>query len=275
MDQSIRGLEEIQEKSDILSRELEKWFQTRENTINIIKNILTELAEHHRNVKIASITGGSVSLVGYILSTIGAVMLFTPVAAAGLGLLIAGGVVAGAGGVTSAGANITKLIIEKLKKRDIRQKIETDAEQLEKIREIISKVDELITEMQDLSDAGALRSAIQNVPPSIKNLIQLSSNGFTGITAAFLLLGRTVPFDDIGQVAVKTLAYSTRLAVGKVSLGAIGLILSVIEIGYYAHGLRKQTKSVTEKQLMEWLTQLEKELESFREFSNVYLKDLD
>ena len=263
MDENIRSLEE---KSSSLLAELETWFLKREETITEIKKILAEMAEHNKNVKIASITGGSVSLAGSAVSIVGAVMLFSPFAPVGIGLLIGGGVAAGVGGVTSAGANITHLIIEKLKRDGTKGKIENDAEQMKRIVEKMEEINELYKKLQEeIPDDTLRRQAVNKLPSSVKHLLQLGFSGFTGIKAGlkiFKFSGTVQVFTTTG----KALGYSTKLVAGKIGLGAIGVVLSAVEIGYNAHGLIKKTKSVTEEQLEEWLSKLQEELEYFKEF---------
>ena len=261
MDENIRSLEE---KSSSLLAELETWILKREETITEIKNVLAEMAEYNKNVKIASITGGSVSLAGSAVSIVGAFMLFSPFAP--VGLLIGGGVAAGVGGVTSAAANITHLIIEKLKRDGTKGKIENDAEQMKRIVEKMEEINELYKKLQEeIPDDTLRRQAVNKLPSSVKHLLQLGFSGFTGIKAGlkiFKFSGTVQVFTTTG----KTLGYSTKLVAGKIGLGAIGVVLSAVEIGYNAHGLIKKTKSVTEEHLEEWLSKLQEELEYFKEF---------
>ena len=246
----------MEEKVFRLVTELKVWILKREATIKEIKNILEELAMHNKNVKIASISGGSVSLVGSVLCTVGAGLLFSPLAPVGIGLLIGGGVTAGVGGATSLGASITHLIIEKLREKDTKGIIENDAKQSEILCNTVKEIEEYFNTSTSKVSA----------PLVIRGLVGGAS---TSVNVGMELLR----FRGVLQAAGKTFGQTTKFAVGKIGLGAIGVVLSTVEIGYYAHGLRMKTKTVTEKELKKCVSKLEEELECIKKELDKALSD--
>ncbi|KAL0483500.1 hypothetical protein AKO1_014529 [Acrasis kona] len=111
---------------------VKEWFDNLNDLIPELLSLADTLDVHHRNVKIAHISGTSASLVGTALVVGGFVGSFFTFGLS-LGLSIAGGAMGIAGAATSAGASVTEWGIIRSELKKIQNKLNADAKLRDKI----------------------------------------------------------------------------------------------------------------------------------------------
>ncbi|XP_025099756.1 uncharacterized protein LOC112567324 [Pomacea canaliculata] len=89
----------------------------------IIRRIIKDLDEAHKNINIANATASAISLIGGVM-TVGGAILAIPTAGLSLSVAGAGALVAGAGGVVGLTASIVEHIIQKHNLYEVQQRWE-------------------------------------------------------------------------------------------------------------------------------------------------------
>ena len=131
------------------------WIPIRQRTMEQLGELATKLHQHHRNLKISTVTGASVGTVGGALSIVGLIVApFT--LGAGLLVSVVGAGIFGAGGLVMSGSKIVEIILKKLGLKDVQAAIKEDHEactklqqQLDCLEDFISKLAQILKPLDD------------------------------------------------------------------------------------------------------------------------------
>jgi hypothetical protein len=217
------------------------WIKHREELINMMKEFVNILNEHHKNSQIAQIVGTSTALVGSALSVVGFGLSLMTMGGS-LILTVGGAAVAGVGGATKLGASIFDWSVGLQKAKIIQQKLNVDAQlyndMAQKLHHLAVVKEEHSLDRDVLLD-GVIEANGKKV--SIGKLIQ-------GMTKS--VLEQTNGHAVAQGVRVSTGAFSTAATVATgvspmINIG--GLVFSVVAVPFDVYFLVKDAKNLHDK----------------------------
>ncbi|KAL0481507.1 hypothetical protein AKO1_011260 [Acrasis kona] len=160
-----------------LQQLVKRWYNNLVELIPELENIATKLDKHHRNTKIAQVSGTSASLLGTALIVGGFIGSFFTFGVS-LGLSIAGGAVSVAGTMTAVGASLTEWSIMEVSLKRTQKKINAD-------RRLCNKINNCITRLLDSEQAHINLDECLNKKltclesePTLQTLLKTMNNKF-------------------------------------------------------------------------------------------------
>ncbi|XP_025099073.1 uncharacterized protein LOC112566878 [Pomacea canaliculata] len=173
---------------------------------DIIRKIITELDEHHRNVNIATATGSAASFLGGVM-TVASAILAIPTGGLTLPLAGAGAILAGAGGTVSVGATLVEFIINKHNVSDVQrrwERFQTDLAgyyaEIYRCEEVPAKILNIVGDI--INGVIEVRQGYQLIKGSMAAARALKVGGVGGrIAAGASQVGNMIEAGAVGGVA--------------------------------------------------------------------------
>ena len=193
VNQITAQFEQLRKLRDELHDAFLSWIPIRTRTKEKLEELATRLHEHHRNVKISTISGASMGTIGGILSVAG--LIAAPFTfGAGIIVSLVGAGIGGAGGLVMSGSKVVEIILEKLGLKEVQAAIEDDREacselqkQLDSLENFISSLAEFLKPLHD--DAVLLR--------------ELEGSGFE-------FLSQRISYEEIGASTEERVEFGAR-----------------------------------------------------------------
>lgn len=276
-----------EESMQAFQRAYPSWEKERRECIKEIKKLANDIDFHHRNIEIARLPTGAVSIVGGVLTILGVAL--TPVTfGASLALTISGAVIGTGATVTGITTTATDIGIQatRLKKaKDCAEKHKLSTDKILKLAEELFNNCGEVEALSSLTDcavqlAGELTRAsimgIKNVAvigKAIAHTIPKASKSLHLLrgakAAADASSMRTVGVARAGSATkvVATTAGKVFTGVG-VAFSAVGIVFDLVSVGISINGLAKGSKTSAATKLREQATNLQKELEILKEVYN-------
>lgn len=210
---------------------LVQWIDLSKGLVKEFYRIADNLDAHYQRISKAKIAGSAAGIVGGIVSYVGFSLAFFTFGAS-LGLIIAGGIIAGTGGVTVGGSVATDAILSRKRKKSVEQLLSKYNEKV-----IEARIECIETDLQ-IQRTVNLNSSMEETFPFwstfIKNLVKGSSQAAigTGFSILYTTISSSLKINNAvnSGLEVGTTLYMTLGTVGRTFhiLGGWGGMIAIL-----------------------------------------------